>query len=95
MGGKEDDNINSPLFMKFDWVEGVDRQGSSCKGMIEYFLFGFGLTWMEDNRAKLTALKINPVKGNVTSVTLKRNNEWNEAPKNAGGDGDVGHMLRY
>ena len=46
MGGKEDDNINSPFFMKFDWVEGVDRQGSSCKGMIEYFLFGFGLCFL-------------------------------------------------
>ena len=28
MGGKEDDNINSPFFMKFDWVEGVDRAGA-------------------------------------------------------------------
>lgn len=58
--------------MKFDWVEGVDRQGSSCKGMIEYFLFGFGLTWMEDNRAKLTALKINPVKGKCNQYNIEK-----------------------
>lgn len=63
--------------------------------MIEYFCLDLGCLGWKITEQKLTALKINLVKRKYDSITLKRNNEWNDAPKNAGRDGNVGHMLKY
>lgn len=58
MGGAEDDSINSPFSMKLAQIKGVERLGSTWKGIVQSFYVWGCIVLGEDTKVKVMLWKL-------------------------------------